>query len=163
MENLDFRRKVMEKHIKAGLNYCYQCNRCTEKCPVATTIGEDKYNPRKLILHSFLGFLDNIMPKEVGDVKLWGCTYCDSCDEVCPNEIELTEIFYLIKNMLAQKKQVPEFYLTQAKTIMENGKAIPIMDAIIRRREQMGLPVIPSPDLSKVQTIMKETGMEKIV
>ncbi|MHA1785324.1 MAG: 4Fe-4S dicluster domain-containing protein [Candidatus Helarchaeota archaeon] len=165
MENFDFRRRILDKHVKIGtkLDYCYQCNKCTEKCPVATTIGEDKYNPRKLVLHSLIGNMANVLPTEVGDIKLWGCTYCDSCDEVCPNDVELTEIFYVIKNILAEKKQLPEFYITQATTIKENGKAIPLMSAIERRRDQMGLPKIPAPDVSKVQTIMKETGMDNIL
>ena len=163
MENLDFRKAIFDKITVPALTYCYQCNKCTEMCIVAKIVGEDVYNPRKLVLHSFLGNKANVMPSGPDDMKVWGCTYCDTCDEVCPNGIELTEIFYLIKNMLAKKKQLPEFYTIQATTIRDNGKAIPLMDAIVGRRERMGLGKLLEPDVNKVKTIMKETGMDEII
>ena len=163
MENLEFRRKVWDKIAAPALQYCYQCNKCTEMCIVSRMLGQDVYNPRKLILHAYLGNKANVMPSGPDDMKVWACTYCDTCDEVCPNNIELTEVFYLIKNMIAKDKKLPEFYVTQASTIRDNGKAIPLMDAIVRRRGQMGLSDLPAPDVNKVKTIMKETGMDEIL
>ena len=31
----DFRRQVMDINIKASLQFCYQCNRCTTECPIS--------------------------------------------------------------------------------------------------------------------------------
>ncbi len=160
--DVEFRRKILDKHISARLMYCYQCNHCTHECPVSDVVGSDVYNPRKLVLHSFLGMKGNI----VGITKnpaLWACTTCDTCDEVCPNDIELTEIFYILRNMSVKAGEAPEAYVAQAKTILENGKAIPKQPAIQRRREQMGLKDLPDPSLTEVQTIFKETKLDEIL
>ncbi|MFX1294354.1 MAG: 4Fe-4S dicluster domain-containing protein [Promethearchaeota archaeon] len=159
--NVEFRRKVMDKHISARLMYCYQCNHCTTDCPMSTIIGSDIYNPRKLILHSFLGMKNNIIGKKENPA-LWTCTTCDLCNEVCPNDIELVEVFYLLRNMSVRAGEAPEAYIMQAKTILENGKAIPITGPIERRREQMGLKSLPEAPIDEIQTILKERGIDKL-
>ena len=160
--DVEFRRKVMDKHMSARLMYCYQCSHCVFECPVADVLGSDVYNPRKLILHSFLGMKGNIIGKKE-NVALWGCTTCDTCDEVCPNKIELTDIFFLLRNMSVRAGEAPEAYIIQAKTIFENGLAIPSSGPIERRREQMGLKALPQAPIDEVQTILKERGVDKVI
>jgi heterodisulfide reductase subunit C len=161
MVDYELRKKVMDAHIHDTLKYCYQCNRCTSVCPVAD-IEPNRYNPRNIILNSFLGFKGNILGVE-DNFNLWGCTMCDTCDEVCPQKIELTEVFVVLKNMAIKRKEGPEYYTTQASTIYENGKAIPPQPAIERRREQMGLPKIEPPNVEEVQKILKQTKLNKII
>jgi heterodisulfide reductase subunit C len=161
MIDYELKKKVMDAHIHDTLKYCYQCNRCTDVCPVAD-IAPNRYNPRNIILNSFLGFKGNILG--VGDnFNLWGCTMCDTCDEVCPQKIELTEIFIVLKNMAIKRKEGPDYYTTQASTIFDNGKAIPPQPAIERRREQMGLPKIEPPNIEEVQKILKQTKLNTII
>lgn len=89
---------------------------------------------------------------------------CDKCDEQCPNNIPLTEVFYILKNISTELGQAPEFYITQAKTIAENGKAIPIMDAIKRRRTSMGLAEeLPAVNMSEINTILEATELKKVL
>jgi len=170
VSELSFRRKVLDVHSSSVVNYCLQCARCTMECPIALEVGKEKYNPRELILNSFLGFKDAIFGKASpaegypDNFNLWGCTTCDKCDEVCPQNIKLTEIFYLLRNMSVDLGQNPDFYTTQAKTIFENGVAIPVMDAIKRRRTQMGLAeTLPQADLKEIQKILEDTGIKKIL
>ena len=160
--DVEFRRKVMDKHMSARLMYCYQCNHCTYECPVADIVGSDVYNPRKVILYSFLGMKNNIIGKK-DDPALWACQTCDLCVEVCPNDIELVDIFYLLRNMSVKAGQAPEAYLLQAKTIYENGKAIPLSGPIEKRRNDMGLDKLPEAPISEIQTILKERGVDKVI
>jgi heterodisulfide reductase subunit C len=160
--DVEFRRKVMDTHMSARLMYCYQCNHCTYECPVSDVVGSDVYNPRKLILYSFLGMKGNIIGKKQ-NAALWACTTCDTCDEVCPNDIELTKIFYILRNISVRAGEAPEAYILQAKTIMENGTAIPMQSAIERRREQMGLKNLPAPALSEIKTIFKELKLDEVL
>ena len=153
--DVEFRRKVLDTHMSATLMYCYQCNHCTYECPVADVVGADVYNPRKLILYSFLGMKGNIVGKK-DSAALWACTTCDTCDEVCPNKIQLTHIFYTLRNMSVKAGEAPAAYIAQAKAIWDNGKTIPKQTAIQRRREQMGLKDLPDPDIKELQTILKE-------
>jgi heterodisulfide reductase subunit C len=163
MVSVDFelRKMVMDAHIHDTLKYCYQCDRCHQVCPVAR-IAPERYNPRALILQSFLGFKGHIFGVE-DNFNLWGCTVCDTCDEVCPQNIELTEIFTVLKNISISRGEGPEYYTTQATAIYENGKAIPSQTAIERRREQMGLPKVESPDVEEVQKILNQTKLNKII
>jgi len=160
--DVEFRRKIMDAQITARLMYCYQCNHCTYECPVSDVVGSDVYNPRKLILYSFLGLKGNIIGKKE-NAALWACTTCDTCDEVCPNDIELTHVFYTLRNMAVKAKEAPEAYLNQAKAIMESGKTIPKQPAIQRRREQMNLKDLPDPALDEVQTIFKELKLDEVL
>ena len=152
----ELRKKVMDAHIGDSLKYCYQCSRCTDVCPVAK-VAPDKYNPRANIMLSFLGV--NIFKGQKDNMAIWGCTVCDTCDEVCPQKVELTEIFTILKNMSIERGEGPEYYTTQASTILENGKAIPMQPAIERRREQMGLPPIMTPDVAEVKKLLQATGL----
>ena len=69
---------------------------------------------------------------EKDNFSIWGCTVCDTCDEVCPQKIELTEIFTVLKNMSIAAGEGPDYYTTQASTIYDSGKAIPSQPAIER-------------------------------
>ena len=157
----ELRKVVMDAHIDDTLKYCYQCNRCTDACPVSK-VQPDRYNPRAIILNSFLGFKSAIFDV-LDSFYLWGCTMCDTCDEVCPQKIELTGIFTKLKNMSVKMGKNPEHYTAQAATIYDTGKAIPMQSAIERRRKDLGLPMIESPNAEEVQNILKETKLNKIL
>jgi heterodisulfide reductase subunit C len=157
----ELKKRVMDAHIDDTLKYCYQCARCTEVCPVAK-VTDQRYNPRPVILNSFLGFKDAIFGQD-DNFNLWGCTVCDTCDEVCPQKIELTEIFTVLKNMSIKRGEGPNYYTTQASTIYDSGKAIPMQSAIERRRKDFGLPVIEPPNVKEVQKILTKTNLNKIL
>ncbi len=161
--DFEFRKQVMDYHLSPELiKYCYQCNRCTDNCPVSDATNkfyDILYNPRWIILNALLGYKDEIFS---GDkIKIWGCTVCDTCDEVCPQKIELTEIFSLMKNQSVAKGEAPDFLYGQAKAIFENAKAIPSQKAIETRRQQLGLPAVAAPNVQEVQTLLKAVGTDK--
>ena len=159
--DVEFRRLVLGNYIDATLHYCFQCGRCNDECPV-NKVSNGHYNPRNVILSAYLGLKSNLIG--TGDpIPVWGCTVCDTCDITCPQDIELTEIFTLVKNLSVEAGEAPEFYITQAKTIFEHGKAIPMQAAIEKRREKMGLPKVPTGFEDEVKTILKETKLDEIL
>jgi heterodisulfide reductase subunit C2 len=155
--DFDFRNQIVESDIGSTLAYCYQCATCSGACPVAQ-VTEGRYNPRRLILDALLGLREKIFGPE-HSFDIWGCTVCDTCDEVCPQKVELTEIFTILKNMSVERGEAPEYYTIQASTILEHGKAIPMQSAIERRREQFGLPEIMTPAVEEVQKILESTKL----
>jgi len=162
--NAEFRKQVMDFHIGPDvIKYCYQCSECSDNCPVTAVTADSYttkgYNPRSNILMALLGHKDLLLKGD--ELGIWGCTVCVTCDEVCPQKIELTEVFAFLKNQSIALGKGPEFIYNQAKAVYDNGKAIPPQPAIERRRSQLGLPPVATPDVSEVQTLLKNIGSDK--
>jgi heterodisulfide reductase subunit C len=111
-----------------------------------------------LILDALLGLKEKIFGPE-NSFNIWGCTVCDTCDEVCPQKVELTEIFTILKNMSVERGEAPTHYTGQASAVLEYGKAIPSQPAIERRRTQLGLPAIMAPDIDEVKKLLEATKL----
>ncbi|MFW9988274.1 MAG: 4Fe-4S dicluster domain-containing protein [Candidatus Odinarchaeota archaeon] len=161
--DFEFKKKIMDYHVDSGLiRYCYQCNRCTDNCPISYATDDlytKAYNPRLNILNTLLGYKDAILNADT--IVIWGCTSCDTCNEVCPQHIKLTEIFILLKNETVKQGKAPEKIYTQAGVIFKNGKAIPSQSAIERRRKSLGLPAVMEPDVNEIQNLMKNVDADK--
>ena len=137
---------------------CLQCGICTSECPVSkVTMG--KYNPRRSVLAILLLYKDLLLKGD--DLVIWGCTVCNTCDEVCPQNIELTDLFSYLKNQSISLGKGPDYIIDQAKRIFNNAKAITFQPAIKRRREELGLPPVSKPNLNEVQTILKNLELTK--
>ena len=109
------------------------------------------------MLQALLGLKDALL-NAPDSFNLYGCTACDTCDEVCPGNLELTEVFMLLKNMMAQANKAPKAYIAQAKAIAENGYAIPLQSAIDRRRDQMGLPKVTLANADEIKSLFAAVG-----
>jgi len=153
--NFDFRNEVL-KH-NASLSYCYQCSTCSGGCPVAL-ITNGKYNPRKIIEEAILGLHDKLVEKQ--EPNPWLCSTCQKCVELCPQKVELTEIFTLIKNLCFESGKVPEAYIARCRSVLENGVTIPYSKEIITSREKLELPIIKTAEIDEIKTILKETEFE---
>lgn len=162
--NFEFKKQILDIHIeKNWVKYCYQCNRCTDNCPVSNVSKNfytRSYDPRLNILNTLLGYKNAIFDKEDG-LAIWGCTICDTCDEVCPQNIELTEIFTFLKNESVKIGKAPQSIYAQAKAVYDFAKAIPPQPAIERRREKLNLPPVLSPNISEIQSLLKNIGVDK--
>lgn len=154
--NFEFRNEVL-KH-NASLSYCYQCSTCSGGCPVAL-ITNGKYNPRKIIEEAILGLQDKLIESQ--EPNPWLCCTCQKCVELCPQKVELTEIFSLVKHKCFHKGKIPEAFAAQAQAVLENGIAIPYSNAILARREKLKLPQIKTAPLEEIKSLLKETKFEE--
>jgi len=153
--NFDFRNEVI-KH-NASLSYCYQCSTCSGGCPVAL-ITEGRYNPRKIIEEAILGLQEKLVEKQ--DPNSWLCSTCQKCVELCPQKVELTEIFTLIKNKCFEVGKYPEAFKLQGQSVLDSGVAIPYSKAILTRRDKLGLPEIKTAPVDEIKSILKETNFD---
>ena len=157
MVDFEFRKEIVKKDF--SLNYCYQCGTCSSTCPVAL-ITHGEYNPRKIIEESLLGLKDLLIKDQKPNV--WLCCTCQMCVEECPQNVFLTEIFENIKNRIVLLGEFyPETFKMQAKVVMENGLAIPLTPAIIRRRQQLNLPKVESANINELKKLFAATNFEK--
>lgn len=96
-----------DREFKTGLNLstqantysvCFGCETCTTVCPVVANYE----NPQEVlgllphqIMHSCgLGLRDLAL----GSNMLWDCLTCYQCQEQCPQNVSVTEVFYELKN-----------------------------------------------------------------
>ncbi|MBD3193703.1 MAG: hypothetical protein GF317_01510 [Candidatus Lokiarchaeota archaeon] len=86
----DYIDQVLEK-VKKAANYCYNCNKCVNVCPLSAL---DVFNPRNLI--SDLTFLP--LEEALNNNNIWLCLSCAQCTTYCPmtNEGEGVNIPELI-------------------------------------------------------------------
>jgi heterodisulfide reductase subunit C len=160
--DLNFKRQVLDLMIGGeDISLCYQCGYCNTVCPVHQRVGS-RYNPRDLVLFSLLGYKDAII-NHADPMGLWGCTACETCDVACPSKIPITDIIALLKNISVAQGKCPPYYPTQTQTIFDNGKAIPVQDAIEKRREKLGLAPAPTIHAEEIKTLMEACGIASLL
>ena len=77
---------------------CFSCQRCTNICPVVRSFENPSESlgllPHQIMFSLGLGNTDLAM----GSQMIWSCSTCYLCQEHCPNQVELCDIFYSLKN-----------------------------------------------------------------
>jgi len=166
MVKIDLNLKCVVFDMMVGghdISYCYQCGRCNDDCPVSARWGS-RYNPKDIVLFSALGYKEALFAAVKRDsFVLWGCTACETCDEVCPSGIHITDIICLLKNAAVAAGAAPAYYYDSSKAIMDAGMAIPVQAAIEKRRETLGIGASPKIPVDEVKTIMQATGADKLI
>ena len=74
----------------------------------------------------------------------------------------ITELMNALKNIAVKEGIVHPGYVAQATEIEKFGRLYEIDDFANKKREKMGLPPLKS-EGKDVQTIFKETGLEKYI
>ncbi|EKD37837.1 MAG: hypothetical protein ACD_75C00974G0003 [uncultured bacterium] len=82
---------------------CYSCQRCTNICPVVRSFDDPVEAlgmlPHQIMFSLGIGNVDLAM----GSQMIWSCSTCYLCQEHCPNQVELCDIFYTLKNSALNK------------------------------------------------------------
>jgi heterodisulfide reductase subunit C len=96
------------------------------------------------------------------DPVLWLCTMCHACLEACPQGVKVSEILVILRNLATQLGAFPEHLKAEVSTLLENGLINPGGGAIQRRRQQLGLPDVPKPNIKNIKKVAEETGFVKL-
>jgi heterodisulfide reductase subunit C len=77
---------------------CFSCQRCTNVCPVVRSYDNPVEAlgmlPHQIMFSLGIGNTELAM----GAQMIWSCSTCYLCQEHCPNQVELCDIFYTLKN-----------------------------------------------------------------
>jgi heterodisulfide reductase subunit C len=78
---------------------CYNCQTCTNACPVMQTY-DNPHEALGLLPHQIMqglswGLTDLVMSSRM----LWVCLGCYRCQEQCPQGVQITDVFYQLKNL----------------------------------------------------------------
>ncbi len=118
---------------------CAQCGYCVKKCPTYYFLGWESASPRGKIfaLKEFLGNggkLDEQKLRKLGkplSTRIFNCTLCGLCKEVCHTEIDVLEIWLKIREILYEHRLVPQGVIKLSE-IIQQSKNIYMMDNVSR-------------------------------
>ena len=83
-------------------SYCFSCENCTNVCPVVMNYEKPEQVldllPHQVMRSIGLG-LENLA---LGSNMLWDCVTCYQCQEHCPQNVKVTDIFYELKNKVSK-------------------------------------------------------------
>ncbi len=151
--------------VEAGadrIRTCIQCGTCSSVCPSGRRTA---FRTRELMRKAILGLKDEVLSSP----DLWLCATCLTCLERCPRQIKTTDAIIILRNIaVAQGYMLPQHRKASMK-LLETGHAVPIDEANMKKRKDLGLKEIPptvhshKKSLKEVQKIMKKTGFKALI
>jgi len=159
-EELDpkFKYKLSKMPGAENLMVCFQCGTCTADCPISRF--SDFYRPRKIARMVQLGLKDRLL----SDDALWLCSTCFTCVDHCPQGVEIAGIVRALRNLTVKERGVmPLVSKELASNILKVGYVYEIPESRHRRRETLGLPPLPKPNLADVKKIFEVTGSSELL
>ncbi len=97
---------VLNKLPGAGtFAYCFGCQNCTTVCPVVLNYE----NPQEilgLLPHQIMNCLGlGLTEMAIGPKMIWDCVTCYQCQEHCPQNVQVTDIFFQLKNIAVKNAE----------------------------------------------------------
>jgi heterodisulfide reductase subunit C/nitrate reductase gamma subunit len=85
-------------------SHCFSCQSCTTVCPVV-----DNYDRPEQVLgllpHQIMGCLGlGLTQMAAGAKMIWDCLTCYKCQENCPQEVEVCDLLFDLKNVAAKER-----------------------------------------------------------
>ena len=114
-------RREVEELSGEKLSACYQCEKCTNGCPV--TFAMDIV-PHKLMRLLLLGLADQVLRSDT----IWVCASCETCTTRCPNGINISHVMDTLRQMSQRErikvsqKNTPLFHSEFLSSIRRHGK-----------------------------------------
>jgi len=104
-----------------NISACYQCERCTNACPVSYYMD---IKPHQVMRHIQLGWRKELMESST----IWICLSCEMCTTYCPNEVGVAETINHLRNMAAhsvikpREKHLALFHQTFLEQLQRFGR-----------------------------------------
>jgi heterodisulfide reductase subunit C len=152
-----FKYELSKMHGGEKLKQCFQCGTCTSDCPIARF--SDSYRPRTIIRMAQLGLKDRVLSSET----LWLCASCFTCNDRCPQDVEVAGVIRILRNAAAQRGTVPQVFKELGSSILESGVAYRIPELRLRKRGEIGLPPLPKGNPDAMVKLAEATGFSKML
>ncbi len=152
-----FFREIMMHHGGEKVSLCYQCGVCSGSCPVGKLTN--KFKIRNLIHMAHLGMRVELLSSDA----IWLCTSCYTCQELCPQGIEVADLILAIRNIAVIEGHVVQSTLAQGLALIEDGRLVKPSRMTETRRAGYGLPAIPSIGVTAVKQIAEATEFNKVL
>ncbi len=165
IESEDIDPQFTERIVEAGadrIRTCIQCGTCSSVCPSGRRTA---FRTRELMRKAVLGLKDEVLESP----DLWLCATCYTCLERCPKEIKVTDAIIIMRNMAVDEGFMLPEHRKASQKLISTGHAVPLDDANLEMRKDLGLDELPPTTHSKkkalkeVQKIMKKTGFKALI
>lgn len=93
-------RKQVEDLSGEKISACFQCEKCTNGCPL--TFAMD-IAPHLLMRSILFGLKNEIIQSDT----IWVCASCETCKTRCPNDIDIAHVMDILRQ-LSRKQGVKE-------------------------------------------------------
>lgn len=169
-----FIEEVAEQSGGEKIRECIQCGVCSATCPLGEYMD---HTPREIINLTRAGFKDEVLSSNTP----WICASCYSCLVDCPQEIEVSEIMYILKRMSIKENYAtdvdsytPGLLNSFVKEVKMNGRISEpylIMGFKLRRSDfpleklmPIGLSLLKTDRLNmKIESMEKTEDIKKIL
>ncbi|MDD5206011.1 MAG: 4Fe-4S dicluster domain-containing protein [Desulfobacterales bacterium] len=139
LENADpgFRKEIAQQPGGEKITACFTCRTCVASCPIAAV--NDRFNPLRIIRMALYGLRKEVLESDF----IWLCSSCYSCQERCPQGVNITEFMTLLKNMAVKEGHVPSGVKAQKEIIKDQGRIYSIDEFDNKKRNKIDLPSLP--------------------
>ena len=114
-------RKKIEELSGQKISACFQCQKCTNGCPV--TFAMD-IMPHKAMRLLHLGLVDEVLHSDT----IWVCASCETCTTRCPNDIDIASVMDNLRQLSqrqgvkSSQKNFPIFHSAFLSSIRRHGR-----------------------------------------
>lgn len=132
------------------------CEACREECTaaVSTRNSEKPFDP----LAPVDMLLSGRYYDAVNSAEIWRCLQCGKCEERCPNNCGLKELYAKLRELSIAESGAPRIIDDHVKMLEETGYSMPRRAGI---RKRMGLPPAPDVDSAEIRTIIENVRKKR--
>ena len=85
---------------------CFSCQSCTTVCPIVGNYDNPE-QPLGLLPHQIMCCLGlGLIEMASGARMIWDCLTCYKCQENCPQQVEVCDVLYRLKNVAVEKARI---------------------------------------------------------
>ncbi len=131
----------IEKLSGQKISTCYQCEKCTNGCPMTFAMDIAPHQ----VMHSIqMGLTDEVLKSDT----IWVCASCETCTARCPNEIDIAHVMdtlrqqSVLKGVKKSQKQGPVFHRSFLNNVRRFGRMHEMsmaVDYVLRNEGLKGL------------------------
>lgn len=114
-------RKEVEEISGEKVSVCFQCEKCTNGCPIAFSMD---IAPHKLMRSIHLGLRDEVLHSDT----IWVCASCETCTTRCPNGIDIAHTIDVLRQLClregikASQYNIPIFHSAFLSSVRRHGR-----------------------------------------
>ena len=155
-EDRDVLQDLAERYGVEGVRSCYACGTCAAGCPARRV--NPAYNPRKIIRMLVLNEAKSLLEKDT----IWLCSSCYTCAERCPQEVKITDLMNVIKNIAVREGYIHPSFVAQMEALNSHGRLYEIGEFDNEKRTKLGLPQIEE-NAEDTKKLFKQKGVDKLL